>query len=207
MSIKQQKQPRQFKTLFDFWTKYWALEPFHINWVQQHLTHINVPKHHELYWENDGQQYVYFVSSGKIARVALSEDNKRNILSIATPCMALMTTTHLHSFTPSVGMIVALCRSEVIRIPYAALKEFEHQEPSIALFNQVLSNKKKRQLIQLRNISYTTQPLERYFLFDKKMPKIRNATTQQEQADLLGISKSSVQKAQKILLKRKNTPK
>lgn len=207
MITKQQKWPRHFKTLFNFWSKHCVLESFHIDWAQQHLGYISVPKHHELYWEGDGQQYVYFVSSGKIARIRQSDDYKRNILSIATPCMVLMTTTHLHSCTPSEGMIVALCRSEVIRIPYAALKAFEDQEPSIALFNRVLSNKKRRQLIQLRNISYATHALERYFLFDQKMPEIRNTTTQQEQADLLGISKSSVQKAQKILLKSKNSPK
>lgn len=207
MNIKRQNQPSQLKALLGFWAKHCVLEPFHIEWAKRHLESMHVSKNKQLYCEGNVEQYVYFVCSGKIARIHESEKFKRSILSIALPGMALMTTTHLHSSTPSEGAIVALCRSKIVRIPYAAIKEFENQEPSIALLNRMMNNKKRRQLIQLRNISYATQALERYFLFDQKMPEIRNATTQQEQAELLGISKSSVQKAQKILVTRKSSPK
>ena len=65
---------------------------------------IKIKKGELLYYEGDNSKIVYLVNKGAIGRV--TQDNlsgKRQIMTVALNGMALMTTNHLYSDTPSKG--------------------------------------------------------------------------------------------------------
>ena len=189
--------------LLAYWQRYCVLEDWHISWAKRHI-HIvaGLHKGDTLYLEGEKQKHVYLVARGLLARVRHDEDtDKRQILSVALPGMALMTTSHLYSNTPSAGNIVTLrTDSIVVQIPYRAIREFKEQEPQLNTLIAVLTNKKKKQLTALSGMMHEPDSFARYLLFAKDMPEVQEVLTQVEQAALLGIARKTVQRAQYYLL-------
>ena len=188
--------------LLQYWQRHCTLEPWHTDWARMH---IRVPdslrKGQTLYTHGEKQKNVYLVARGLLARVRYDDRGRRQILSVALPGMALMTTDHLYSRTPSKGDIVVLrSNSTIIEIPYRAVLEFKEHEPQLNTLMDILTNKKKKQMTAVSRIMHEADPFTRYQLFAHDMPDLQSTLTQIEQADLLGIGKNTVQRAQYHLL-------
>lgn len=186
-----------FLTLLAFWKKHCALEMHHIEWIKENIE-INKPlsKGDIIYLEGQKQKYVYFVSRGAIARTIYDSNYKTHILSIALPEMALMSTAHLYSATPSAGNIIALhSNTRIIKIPYKALKHVQQDFPEVNTLISILSNKKKKQLAQLRILSSISSTIDRYLYFAENMKNLKASLTHKEAAQLLGISINSIYRA------------
>jgi len=189
------------KLLFDFWGKYHTIDHFHYQWVKDNLKIRAVKRGERLTQAGHHLDMTYFVAKGLLARVEENaETGKRRILSLAIPNMALMTTHHLYTHNLHKGDLVALRPGIIIAIPHHVLRQFQEQEKSIDTLIDVLGNKKKRQLVLLRQATLGYSPFDRYLNFVRLLPEIKAVTTQQEQADLLGISRHTVQLAQYFLL-------
>lgn len=198
------------QSLLQFWARYCALTSWHEAWARRHIEVIPVRRGDMLSWEGDRQKMVYFVCKGMLGRVTETENGnpiKRQITSIALPGFALMTSTHLYRNTRHEGDIVALRSGIIVAIPYKAIKTYKEEEPMVETLIDILINKKKRQLETHVQILRTTSPFQRYLLFDALMPEIQSATSQQEQADFLGISRRTVQEASYFLLTGKRPQK
>lgn len=184
--------------LIDFWSKYCPLEPWHTEWTRTRVkVQGELKKNHCLYLQGEAQKNVYLVTKGMLARADYDPDTgKRRILSVALPGMALMTTSHLYSGTPSVGDIVVLRpNSRVVEIPYRSILEFKEKEPHIDTLINVLGNKKRKQMMALRITTHGTKPFESYLRFIDELPELHETLTQKETAQLLGISKTTIQSA------------
>jgi len=189
------------KLLLDFWGKYHTIDNFHYQWAKDNLSVRTVKRGEQLNATEHHSEMTYFVATGLLARIEENPDTgKRKIMSLAIPNMALMTTNHLYTHNLHPGNIVALRSGIIIAIPHLILRQFQENEKSIDTLIDVLSNKKKRQLALLRRATLGHSPFERYLHFAKLLPEIKAATTQIEQADLLGISRHAVQEAQYFLL-------
>ena len=197
------KNNRGFRLLFEFWSKYYQLDPSHIAWAHAHVGIVPVRRSQVLHRDGDRRRMVYLVCEGLLAReeyVVFEDRIKRKITSIALPHFALTSTSHLYSRTPIRGDIVALRSGMAIVIPYEAIVNFKESESAIGTLTDVLTNRKKRQLETYLKVIHSTSPFQRYLLFDQLMPEIRNVTSQNEQADFLGISRRTVQEASYFLL-------
>lgn len=200
---KLRKNNPGLRFLIDLWSRHCPLEPWHVEWARSHVQVSALSRGDELYLEGERQQQVYLVTQGMLGRVLYRlppEDDdrpmKRHILSVALPGMALMTTHHLYTDSPSRGDIVSLrSHTRVIQIPYRSILDFKEQEPHIDTLIDILSNKKRKQLSKLREISAGVPPFERYLHFAEEMPELHEVLTQKEIAELLGISKTTIQSA------------
>lgn len=192
--------------LIDFWSKYCVLEKWHVEWARMHL-HIpsGLRKDEVLYAEGEHQSNVYLVTKGLLARIQVdTATDKRKIFSIALPGMALMTTDHLYSATPSIGDITVLrSNSLVIKIPYQAIKAFKENEQHIDTLIDVLGNRKRKQIMVLRRVTHGLKPFESYLHFADEIPELHRILTNQECADLLGISIATVKRANKTWINAK----
>ena len=188
--------------LLAYWKKYCQLEPWHTDWARRYIRIQNgIRRGQTLYLEGDHQKKVYFVTQGMLARVRYNDKGKRQLLSVALPGMALMCTDHLYSHTPSKGDIVVLRpRTVVVDIPYRAIVAFNEQEPQLNTLLHILTNKKKKQMTTLSRILHETDPFARHLLFVHDMPDLQALLTQVEQAELLCISRKTVQRSQYYLL-------
>lgn len=135
----------------------------------------------------------YFVIEGMIAWVQYdSQHRKRKIISIALAEMAIQSSRHLYSTTPLEGELIALRKCKVLAIPYTILKEANSQDLCLNIFLDALQNKSTRQFSILREISMITKPLfKRYQYFLEKLPELMPLKIQ-ERADLLSISRSTL---------------
>lgn len=185
------------KPLLDFWGRYQSLDNFHYQWAKDHLKIIFVKRHEVLELSASTS---YFVAKGLLARV--EEDPltlKRKIMSLALPNMALLCTVHLYSQHIQPGKLVALRSGILVSLPHTALRQFQADEKSIDTLIDIFSNKEKRQLALLREATMGFSPFDRYLNFARLLPEIKAVTTQIEQADLLNISRDTVQQAQYFL--------
>lgn len=192
--------------LIQYWQRYCTLDDWHVEWTRNNILVRNkLRKGDPLYLEGEKQRNVYLVARGLLARVMYDEEREnRKILSIATPGMALMTTSHLFSRTPSKGDIVVLRSGTlVIEVPYNHILQFKEQEPHLNTLISVLNYKKKKQISSLLDVMREQDPFARYLLFASHLPDLAIILTQIEQAQLLNISRKTVQRAQTFLLKGK----
>lgn len=183
--------------LLQYWQKYCRLDPWHVQWAKQHIVVQNkLPKGTILYNEGEKQKVVYLVVRGLLARVSYHGDGyKRQILSLALPGMALMTTSHLYSPSPSIGNIIVLqAQTTLVEIPYKAILHFKEQEPQLNTLLGVLTNKKKKQLSFLRIMTSIPRQDKRYDWFAHNMGEFATQLTLQEMADLLGTSLSTIKR-------------
>lgn len=189
------------KLLLEFWSRYHKLDNFHYQWAKDHLKTIYVRRGDDL---DLSATTSYFVARGLLARV--EEDpitGKRKIMSLALPNMALLGTVHLHSHQVQAGKIIALRAGILVTLPHAMLRQFQAIEKSVDTLIDILNNKEKRQLTLLREATLGYSPFERYLNFARLLPEIKAVSTQMEQADLLGISRDTVQQAQYFLATHK----
>lgn len=191
--------------LIQYWQRYCTLDDWHVDWARNNILVRNkLRKGDPLYLEGEKQRNVYLVARGLLARVMYDEEREnRKILSIATPGMALMTTSHLFSRTPSKGDIEVLRpNSLIIEIPYKAIRDFNEQETQLNTLISVLSNKKKNLIIKLLHAKHKSKPFEVYLDYTTHIPELQKILTNQESAQLLGISIDTVYRAKRIMLKR-----
>lgn len=201
MSYLRQDNPG-LRFFLHYWQQYCRLEDWHISWARQHL-HVRTPlrKGTLLYQEGEKQTNVYLVAKGAIARIEYTEAGARRIRSVALPGMALMTTGHLHSRTDSKGDIIVLhAQTMVLEIPYRPIIEVSQYEMQAKILQSVLTTKKTKQATRLSRVLQENDPIRRYMLFNEELPELRNVLTQVEQAQLLSISRVTVQRAQYFLL-------
>lgn len=193
------KNNRGLRLLLALWSKHVPLTAWHEAWASANVRiRRGFRRQDVLYEEGQRQKNIYLAIEGLLARVSFDPSNgRRQILSVALPGMALMTTDHLYSSTPSKSDICILrSNTIVVQIPYAAIKNFYEQEPNLSTLINVIGNKKKKQLAALRRISLDPHPVSACTQFLRDMPELHQVLTQQEIADLLGISRSSVQEAE-----------
>lgn len=184
--------------LIQLWSKYCMLENFHLEWAKKHIRcSTELKKNHLLYFQGESKKEVYLVIKGLIGRVIEdNETSKRRILSVGTPGMGFMTTNHLYSSTPSKGAIIALrSGTKVIQLTYRSILELMEMDRNADILINVLTNKKKKQLAALRRISLEGSALEKCILFAEELPHLYLILSQQEIADILNISRRTVQMA------------
>lgn len=194
------KNNPSYSALLTFWKKHCTLENWHIEWLKENIEIIQpLSKGAIIYLEGERQKNIYFVSRGAIARIRYDSNYKISILSLALPEMALMSTAHLFSRTPSLGNIITLhANTRIIRIPYTAIKTQQHINPEINTLINILNNKKKKQLSQLRILSSIKKPRDRYLYFSENLKELKNQLTRKEAAQLLGISINTIFRASVI---------
>jgi CRP-like cAMP-binding protein len=208
-----------FKFLIEFWTKHCELTKAHKDWALRHIHILQLKRGHRCYLEGDMHKTIYLVTSGALARVHITEaasakdseegnknvagqkkknavkKNKRRISSIATPGMALMTTRHLFSNTPSKGEIVALHANTVIlAIPYNAVRPFVAVDPCVTILNNMVLHKKKKQLGDLIYVLQSGEGTQRLETFREEMRELYDILSYQECADFIGISVPTVKR-------------
>ncbi|WP_437922409.1 Crp/Fnr family transcriptional regulator [Sphingobacterium sp. LRF_L2] len=190
------KHNKGFQQFLAFWSKYAALDSFHEQWAKTHIKIIQYRKNAIVLEEGSLEDSILLVSEGMLARIEEDEEeNRRKILSIALPGMALFSSWHLYSKKHINGNIVALRSSRIISISYKNLKAYKDQDKAIDILIDVLGNKKKKQMMQLRGITLGQKPFRSCIRFLSRMPQLHTLLTQQEQADLLGVSKTTLQSA------------
>ena len=195
MTIIRNNNP-SYLALLRFWKKHCLLEKWHIDWLKQNIEVIPaLSKDEILYLEGERQKNLYFVSRGALARIRYDSNYKIYILSLALPEMAMMSTAHLYSHTPSIGNIIVLrSNTRVVRISYKAIKSVQHI-PEMNTLISILNNKKKKQLAQLRILSTINSATDRYLYFIKNLKDLKTQITHKEVVQLLGISKASIFRA------------
>lgn len=186
--------------LIQHWSKFGTLEPYHGQWALQQSDLMYCRRNEGVYAEGWTDKIVFYVCSGILARVRYDEQDNRHILSVGLPGMAMLSTEHLYSQTQAEGSIIALGTSTVLTISYHAVKTLKETEKSLDNFVNALNNKKRRQLARLRTVGRIVEPTHRYIHFAKRLPELRHALTQVEQAELLGISRRTIQRASYFLL-------
>jgi len=185
--------------LLRYWAKHSSLDSFHEALLHRHAEVLQVKQGHRLQEEGIVQRNIYFVCKGLIARQIVHDDGRRSLLTIATPHMALFTTVHPYTSRASLGEIVSILPSLVLRIPYNIVLPYRYKDPAIERLIDIFINKKKAQTDQLRLLSTLQQPTQRYIAFAKRLPDLNRLLTEQEIADLLQISRSTVQRAQRLI--------
>lgn len=188
-----------FRDFLQFWERYCTLEDYHAKWASSHMELMPVKRHQVLYDESLSHKDFFVVCRGMLANVDTAP-GKRRILNIAIRNMSLATTSHLFSNSYAAGQIVALRSGYVLRVPYRYLLETLPQDPCIQTLVSVFNNKQQRLLQLVRRSCLSNSPRERFRQFSILLPEILAQTTQREQAELLGISRDTVQKTGKELL-------
>lgn len=182
---------KALRCFLQHWGNYQLLQPYHQEWVQRNIQFNPYARNSCVYdslWE---EEHIFYVSSGLLARVIYYEDpktkkQKRNILCVALPKMALMSTNHLYSKTQTKGEIIALRPSKILSISYEKIHRFIRDDPSLNSLILALAN------------------IEAYKQFQQSFPELTNILSQTEQQDLLGISRSTIQRTSYFLLTGKN---
>lgn len=182
--------------LLKHWSKYAKIKKSHFNWLLNNSTYHQLSARGVLYEAGSRDKFVFIVCDGLIARIYEDEESeKTKIFSVALPGMALMTTEHLYSESPSQGHIVGIRPSHILALPYATVHKHKKKDAKVETLVDVLNSKKKKQLVQLRRLSLILNPSERYLSFHTHMPTLRAILSQREIAMLLSISRSTIQRA------------
>lgn len=192
------------------WNRISPLAPQHEQWARRSARYGKYRRGECVYDSGWGEKKVFYVCSGLVCRITYVYDlrtkrERRAILSVGLPGMALMSTDHLHSDTQAAGELIALRPSEVLTFRYGDMLRAKEEDPATNKFVAALVNKKKRQLARLRQACAIPDPQSRYIRFTETLPELRAILSQTEQQDLLGISRSSVQRASYSILKGKKT--
>jgi len=181
------------KLLLTYWSKQNGLEDFHIHWARSKLKLVRFRRHQEIFLRAGDRHSIILVTKGMIAQLGeSSEENSRNIKEIDIAGMVFSTTTHLFSRTPAMAKLIALRSGDLLLIPYRELLKFSDRDPKINELIRILFNRKLRTLSYMNRVNRLHRPLQRYQEFSLLFPEIRNSCSYREQADLLSLSKSTV---------------
>lgn len=189
--------------LLRLWQKHCRLEDWHIAWAKQHILVLNkLQKEQTLLLAGEKAKNVYLVMQGMLARVDYKgKDSKRRILDLALPGMAFITTPHLYNPKPSTGDIIVLrSKTTVIKISYKSILALKEQEPQTNTIIHLLGTKRDKLREAVLQVLREGNSLSRYLLFAESMPELQRLLTQAEQAQLLNISRNTVQRGQYFLL-------
>ncbi len=195
------KAPKVFLDLMEFWAKHCHLEDYHLQWAMESFEILNLKRGEYLFHEGSNLKITGLVVNGLLAREKEgSWKGRRRLVLIAGQYQSISTTIHPYSTTCIMGDIVALRKSLILVIGNKKIRQGLEQDPNTACLVNILSNNNSRALAKMLTVKESTSPSERYLLFDRLFPELRKLTTQREQADLLGISRDTVQKMQRFLL-------
>lgn len=190
------KNNPSYQYMVRFWSKYCELEDIHLQWLKKHADiRSNLKRGQVLHFDGDPQKIVFIVTKGLVGRVTESEKTgKRKIISVGIPGMALMTTKHLYSSSPSIGSLIVLrSGTEIVSFKYRSILEFRIIERNTDILIGVFTNKKKEQLNAFRRIALEESAFDKCLLFTKEFPLFFQILSHQEIADILSISKRTVQ--------------
>jgi len=193
-----------FQFLINLWSKHCPLEDFHVQWAKKHIhIHQNLKKGDQLYWPDDYDKRVLIVTKGLIGRIKENQKSgKRKIITLGTPGMAMMTTKHLFSNTPSAGEIIVLrTGTDIASIKYHHIYQLREMEKNVNTLINIFTNKKKEQLSILRRVDLEETGFDACLQFTKEFPQLFLLLTRQEIADLLSISLRTVQDVVSYLAK------
>ncbi|MDR2272764.1 MAG: hypothetical protein LBF27_17780 [Sphingobacterium sp.] len=194
-----------YQFLIRFWSKHCELEESHRAWIKKHIqVYSGVKTGHMLYYEGFLDKKIFFATKGLIGRVIENEETgRRQLINVALPGMALMSTAHFYSDTPSLGDIVVLRPdTDVVILSYHALLNYRQAERIVDTLIGMLVHKKKKQLACLLRISRTSSAFERCLRFTNELPELYHILYQREVADLLDISRTTVQSVSRYLAKQ-----
>lgn len=194
---------RDFKFFIENWNISYLLSSDHISWSLSQCKIITTQRNQILSETADKKHYFYFVCRGLLAHISYVPFGKRKIINLAYSGMALSSTIHLYSEAQIPGELIALRSGTIIAIPYSSLLACHPEDPAICALISRLVQQQIRFLHKMRYICWSLYPSERYKLFIKLLPDIDRCTTQVEQANLLGISRSCIQQQKRKLLFQK----
>jgi len=178
-----------------------------------HEADLNTLEHHAIFkqcrrgeciydsrWQ---EKYLYYIVDGLVARQCYqwnsnTQKYNRTLLLVALPGMTLLSTKDLYSDTQLAGEIVALHATALLQFSYASIKQLVHQHPMLLHVLSSCSSKERHQLFLLRRLDRINSLQMRYIEFIKTLPPLHQSLSQQEQQDLLGISRSSIQRASNL---------
>ncbi len=194
---------KDFKFFIEHWNISYLLNSDHISWSLSQCKIITTQRNQILSETADKKHYFYFVCRGLLAHISYVPFGKRKIINLAYSGMALSSTIHLYSDAQIPGELIALRSGAIIAIPYTSLLACHPEDPAICALISRLVHQQVRFLHKMRYICWSLYPSERYKLFIKLLPDIDRCTTQVEQANLLGISRSCIQQQKRKLLFQK----
>lgn len=185
--------------------KFGTVQPQHESWVNRHIKYKLYPKGTCLHEEGSIAEQFFYICSGILARMTHEEQpeaNKitRKILTVGLPNMGILTTDHLFTSTQNAWNIMTLRPSHILTIPYHKLKAIKEKEPIFSALLQALSSKKTRLLNRLRRIDMIREAVPRYMEFTRLLPELDKLLLQEEKQDLLQISRSTINRANYMLL-------
>ena len=185
----------------DFWAKHCSLEEYHLQWAMESFDVMKLKRGEYLSHEGSNIKFTALVISGLLARTKEgSWEGRRRLVLIAGPFQSLSTTIHPFSNNCILGDIVALRKSIILVIGNKSIRQALQQNQQTSCLFNIISNNGARVLAKMLAVKESTSPSERYLLFDRLFPELRNLATQRERAELLGISRDTVQKMQRYLL-------
>lgn len=203
MKKPNKKHREAIQVLLDHLAKFGTVDDWLCQWIQEHAVYRHYRSGDLIYGSGSHSGLAFYVCAGLISRVVYEEEQdehvSRCILSVGTPRMALLTTDHLFSTKQSPGNIVALRNSQLLILPYHRIKCLQDNHRVHTLIS-ALERKKKKQQACLRGLMAIKNMQLRYIAFATRMPELRNVLTQAEQQDLLGISRSTIQRSSYFLL-------
>lgn len=200
---KIKKRHLAYPFLVQYWSEHCTLKAWHEYWILKHVQVLTLlKKHDELYLTGAKDKSVYLVFRGALGVVKPNKQGRNRISHIALPGMALMTRMDLDNGKPlSCHIVVLAAKSIILEIPFKAITAFKKQEPSIATLAQVIGQKEKEQLARLRLLDSEGRGYPAYCYFMEHLPELRGILTNQEVADLLGVSISTIERYSKKWLK------
>lgn len=185
------------RQLLAYWARYCKLDASHCDWLEAHAHVMPAVKAGDILYEHDAvRNHLYFVLSGLLAVAVWDAEGRRHLLRLALPDFSLLTTQNLHTDKQQRFTIIALRNSTVIRIPVAALRDYQESCTAASVLVHVLREKMFKQLVQLNELMGIKNERERYARFceDKRFRHLLDNTIQQEQADYLNVSINTIQR-------------
>lgn len=196
---------RALKSLMEHWSKLCQLRPDHRQWVSEHCECISTRRGQWLTEEGTKHTDLFIVTEGAIANIYGSRAQQYPVLNVAIPMMALSSTVHVFSDTPVAGAIQVIRSGQVLRLPYKNLRSWFHEDPCLDHLFYMLANKQIRFHYLLRQIRNIKTLRERYVRFCELLPEFVGYLNEFQQAQLLGISRSTLQAAKLDLLRKPNS--
>ncbi|MGN0019979.1 MAG: hypothetical protein ACI35Z_04235 [Sphingobacterium hotanense] len=195
---------KDFQFFIEVWKKSQHISEYHVTWAQSQCKIFTTRRNQNISVFVNKSHCLYFVCSGLLAHCLALPSGKRKIMNLAYPGMALATTVHLYSTKRICGDLISLRSGTILALPYTSLLASFQEDITIHRLISFLQNKQLRFLYKLRNICWSLIPSERYRLFIVLLPEVSMRTSQYEQADLLGISRSCIQQQKRKLLFQKS---
>ncbi|KKX47299.1 hypothetical protein L950_0227240 [Sphingobacterium sp. IITKGP-BTPF85] len=112
---------------------------------------------------------------------------------------------HYYSQSPALGDIVAIKPGIVLQIPYKKIKSYRNNDKGIDTLLQLLIHKKKYQLDHFRVMDAISLATDRLFYLADQLPELYRNLTYNELARLLHVSESSIYRAKKKLVTRRDS--